>query len=92
MTCIYENQKPICDFLFVGYSNVFSIYQNVQDVDNTNVHDLDIQKRTRSHIYMRIESPYVTSYLLAITMLVLSIVHETFTHECTDVLVPNLGL
>ena len=71
----YANGKAVCDFLFLGNSNVYPICYRLRKILIRNMHDLDhgIQNWPRSNVYGTTQKPLASFYLLAIAMFASSV-------------------
>ena len=88
MSYKYANRKAMCNFLFVGNTDVCHICHRLRDINGRNVHnhDLNVWNWPRSNVNMLVWMPHATFYALAIAMFVPSVtVCEiiTFTSHCT---------
>ena len=62
VNCGYFNGKAVCDFIFVGNSNVCPICHRLWDINSGNVYELnaDIWNGLRSNTNKPIERPHAT--------------------------------
>ena len=58
--CKYASEMVVCNFVFVGNSNVCPICHRLWDIINRNVHDLDLWDGPRSNVNMQVKRPYAT--------------------------------